>query len=203
MPGGYPDAQRSDNVTGRPKRLCGGAIYIESGGRVMATNCVFTGNTAAGANGANGWNGNDDPNYGKYGYGGSPGTFGVGGAILNLGDLIAVGCQFTNNSATGGNGGSGGYGGSGSYRGGNGGGGGNGALAFGGAIYNAGSSLVAEPVHFRGQHGYGRQRRQRRHQRRRRVSGLPWHGRQRGGGFRRGGLQPQRCNPARLYLHRP
>ncbi|MGD0263309.1 MAG: putative Ig domain-containing protein, partial [Verrucomicrobiota bacterium] len=120
----------------------GGAIY-NNGGTVVLNNCVVAGNSAVGANGSNGTDGNSDPNYGKYGSGASDGQPGVGGAIYNLGALIATNnCQFTNNTAIGGSGGSGGNGGSGGYYGGNGGNGGNGALAYGGAIYSgAGSSL--------------------------------------------------------------
>src|ERR1017187_5170527 len=42
----------------------GGAIYIMAGGAVILNNCVFAGNSAAGASGSNGVDGNSDPNYG-------------------------------------------------------------------------------------------------------------------------------------------
>src|ERR1017187_6557901 len=117
----------------------GGAIY--NSGTVVLSNCVVAGNNAVGASGINGTDGDSDPNYGKDGSDASPGQAGIGGAVFNLGTLIANSCQFTNNSAKGGTGGNGGNGSSGSYRGGNGGHGGDGAFGFGGAIYSAGTYL--------------------------------------------------------------
>src|ERR1019366_8319034 len=117
----------------------GGAIY--NSGTVVLSNCVVAGNNAVGASGINGTDGDSDPNYGKHGSDASPGQAGIGGAVFNLGTLIANSCQFTNNSAKGGTGGNGGNGSSGSYRGGNGGHGGDGAFGFGGAIYSAGTYL--------------------------------------------------------------
>src|ERR1019366_3921126 len=102
---------------------------------------TIAGNNALGASGINGTDGGSDPNYGKDGSDASPGHAGIGGAVFNLGTLIANSCQFTNNSAKGGTGGNGGNGSSGSYRGGNGGHGGDGAFGFGGAIYSAGTYL--------------------------------------------------------------
>jgi general secretion pathway protein D len=133
----------------------GGAIYNSAGGTIVLNNCVIAGNSAVGSSGINGANGSDDANYGKDATSASSGRAGVGGAILNLGDLTANSCQFSNNTAAGGSGGNGGNGGSGSYRGGNGGNGGDGALAFGGAIYSAGSSLSLSDCTFSGNSATG------------------------------------------------
>ena len=128
----------------------GGAIYNTAGGTVMLSNCVFAGNSAVGTSGTNGVDGDSDPNYGRNGTDASSGLAGVGGAILNLGALIANSCQFTNNRAAGGSGGNGGNGSSANYRGGNGGNGGAGALGFGGAIYSAGVFLSLNNCTFSG-----------------------------------------------------
>ena len=70
----------------------GGAIYNTAGGTVMLSNCVFAGNSAVGTSGTNGVDGDSDPNYGRNGTDASSGLAGVGGAILNLGALIANSC---------------------------------------------------------------------------------------------------------------
>jgi len=117
----------------------GGAIYISSGGGVLMTNCVLTGNSAVGTNGTAGTNRNGGGNTGQNGGNGTAGTAAWGGAIYNLGSLVICNSQFLTNSARGSSGGSGGGGGDGVYQGGNGGNGGAGALGYGGAIYNLGT----------------------------------------------------------------
>jgi general secretion pathway protein D len=122
----------------------GGAIYVRAGATGILNHCLFANNIALAASGANGVAGDDDVNYAHYGNGGAQGLPSLGGAIVNAGTLVATGCLFTNNSATGGSGGNGGNGGNSGnsnrvgLRGGNGGSGGDGALGFGGAIYSTG-----------------------------------------------------------------
>ncbi|WP_160164673.1 LamG-like jellyroll fold domain-containing protein [Pedosphaera parvula] len=77
----------------------GGAIY--NAGSLRVTNCVFSGNIAAGGNGG----GVTSGNWG----GGGGGGGGFGGAIHNeAGVTVAQGCTFLNNQARGGDGGHGG-----------------------------------------------------------------------------------------------
>ncbi len=128
----------------------GGAIYIHPGGTVTLENCIIQNNTVVGVDGLNGTTGSDDVNYGGSGGNSLPGWPGLGGAICNLGTLIASGCQFSTNVAFGGNGGAGGNGGSGNYQGGAGGQGANGALAYGGAIYNYGKITLTSNCVFIG-----------------------------------------------------
>ena len=120
----------------------GGALYIQPGITVVATECIFAGNSATGTNGIAGANAaTNSVATGGNGADGAQGTSAFGGAIYNLGSLALVNCTLTNNSATGGAGGAGGSGGAGSGTfaiGGNGGNGASGGLGVGGAVYNLG-----------------------------------------------------------------
>jgi general secretion pathway protein D len=134
----------------------GGAIFIEKGGAATALDCTFEGNTAVGPTGQSGTPGDgSDPNYGKPGGPGLWGWPGLGGAICNKGDLAVDGCSFLTNSAVGGSGGNGGNGPDGTYQGGNGGAGGNGNVGYGGAIYNAGTTMVVTNCTFLGNTAIG------------------------------------------------
>ena len=115
-----------------------GAAILNLGGTLIASNCVFSRNTAAGAPGSSGPDGADSNGAGEDGANGTDGTEGRGGAIYNQGILRLLRCDFLSNQAIGGAGGAGGAGGNGSWRGGNGGHGGHGAASYGGAIFNAG-----------------------------------------------------------------
>ena len=121
----------------------GGALYVQPGVSVIASHCVFAGNSAIGTNGLTGVNASTNSN--NTGGNGSAGTKGVsaaGGAIYNAGSLALINCTLTNNSATGGVGGGGGTGGPGSGTfsiGGNGGDGALGGSGLGGAVYNLGN----------------------------------------------------------------
>jgi hypothetical protein len=131
----------------------GGAMYISSRGIVLATNCVFAGNTAAGTNGTAGVNGpNSAFGVGGDGTAGTAGTSARGGAIYNAGTLTLWNCTLVTNNAAAGNGAAGGNGGSsggGLGQGGNGGAGGSGAPAWGGAVYN-GATMTAVNCTFTG-----------------------------------------------------
>ncbi len=120
----------------------GGALYIQPGITVVATECIFAGNSATGTNGVAGANAaTNSVATGGNGANGAQGTPAFGGAIYNLGSLALVNCTLTNNSATGGAGGAGGSGGAGSGTfavGGNGGNGASGGSGVGGAVYNLG-----------------------------------------------------------------
>jgi len=120
----------------------GGAIF-NNGGRVSATNCIFSGNHAIGPGGLAGANGRDRSDAGGDGEHGEDGGPALGGAIFNLGELFLSRCLFLTNSATGGDGGAGGDGGDGDTRGGDGANGGKGGSGYGGAIYNVGAVSVA------------------------------------------------------------
>ena len=124
----------------------GGAIFINNGGNVTATNCVFSGNRAIGANGLAGANGKDHSDTGGNGDHGGDGGPALGGAIYNLGAVSLTNCAFTGNAATGGNGGDGGDGGNGDTQGGNGANGGDGGNGYGGAIYSLGTVFVTNCV---------------------------------------------------------
>jgi hypothetical protein len=129
----------------------GGAIYIEEGGIVELTDCIFSNNAAIGTNGISAaTNSGSGSLIGKNGGQGTSADDARGGAIYNLGDLTVSTCQFFTNRAEGGTGGSGGSGEAAADRGGNGGKGGNGGAAYGGAIYNEGFSLVIEDSTFDG-----------------------------------------------------
>jgi hypothetical protein len=120
----------------------GGALYIQPGVTVLASQCTFAANSAIGTNGVTGNGGTtNSSSTGGNGANGSAGAAGLGGAIYNLGDLTLVNCTLSNNTVTGGNGGAGGNGGTGTGTfslGGNGGNGAPGGLGFGGAVYNLG-----------------------------------------------------------------
>lgn len=125
------------------KSTNGGAVFNE-GGVVVASNCVFRGNTATGADGTAGQKGTDDFGIGNNGADGQTGESGRGGAFYNLGSLHLYSCQLAANSANGGAGGSGGAGGDGDWKGGAGGEGGTGGAAYGGAIYSLSDLLLSE-----------------------------------------------------------
>ncbi|HWW02860.1 MAG TPA: immunoglobulin domain-containing protein [Candidatus Acidoferrum sp.] len=131
----------------------GGALYINPSGDVFATNCTFSGNTAAGTNGTAGVNGSNSAfGVGGGGTAGTAGTSASGGAIYNAGTLTLWNCTLVTNNAAAGNGAAGGNGGSsggGLGQGGNGGAGGSGAPACGGAVYN-GATMTAVNCTFTG-----------------------------------------------------
>jgi hypothetical protein len=80
-----------------PQVISGSGGAISNGGAVIAINCVFSNNVAAGLDGylifADG-----------EGYYAADGSEGFGGAIYNLGALTVINCLFTGNRAVGGNG---------------------------------------------------------------------------------------------------
>lgn len=119
----------------------GGAIYNGVGGGAWLTNCLFTGNRAAGGNGGKGGDGGDG-NFqgGNGGNGGAPGPA-WGGAIFNQGNLFLLACTFTNNTVVGGDGGAGGAAGAGAWSSAVGDGAGGGS-AVGGAIYSPGQATL-------------------------------------------------------------
>lgn len=125
----------------------GGALYVRPGVVVVASQCIFAGNSATGTNGLAGANGvTNSVTTGGSGSSGTPGTSASGGAIYNLGAVSLVGCILTNNRATGGTGGNGGAGGPGGGTfavGGNGGDGASGGLALGGAVHNLGDLTLS------------------------------------------------------------
>ena len=120
----------------------GGGIYNQ--GTVIATNCVFKDNRAAGIAGATGTAGSDDPSLGDDGKPGGSGGTARGGAIYNLGAVALRGCRLEANQATGGDGGTGGAGGGGLLRGGHGGDGGAAGEGQGGAVYSTGTTSFVE-----------------------------------------------------------
>jgi hypothetical protein len=132
----------------------GGALFIEPGASVVASNCVFSYNQAVGQNGSAGADGANTTGIGGNGGAGGSGFAGLGGAIYSQGQLTLLNCQFFTNSAFGGDGGAGGKGGNGDFRAGNGGAGGNAAAAYGGAVHNAGF-LVASNCTFAANHAVG------------------------------------------------
>jgi hypothetical protein len=121
----------------------GGAIYVNAGATMIASNCMFAGSSAIGATGANGSTGNNvSSGTGGRGGDGSAGTAGLGGAIYNAGTVSLTNCTLLTNNAVGGSGGNGGTGGSGGGtlgQGGDGGTGGAGSSGRGGAIHNLGN----------------------------------------------------------------
>src|SRR5262245_21973234 len=72
----------------------GGALFINSGATVLATNCIFTANHASGPNGFDGNDGASNPNTGGNGTSGTAGRSAYGGALYNLGHLTLLTCQF-------------------------------------------------------------------------------------------------------------
>jgi hypothetical protein len=127
-------------ANGKSTNGIGGALFINAGATVIATNCTFTGNSAVGPNGTAGAKGADNSSgRGHDGGDGTGGAVGYGGVAYNLGRLTLINCKLLTNSATGGVGGAGGGGGNGDTtlsQGGNGGKGGDGAIGYGGAIFN-------------------------------------------------------------------
>jgi hypothetical protein len=119
----------------------GGAVFVQAGGQLIASECTFIANHAAGAEGIDGANGGSSSGTGGNGRNGTAGGNAWGGAIYNEGDATLTLCQFVTNSATGGGGGNGGNGGDGGFQGGNGGNGGNAGTGLGGAVYHAGTLL--------------------------------------------------------------
>lgn len=123
-----------DGTSGTP--AAGGAIF--NTGYLSMTQCTFNANVATGGDGgAGGARGDGAFRLGRGGSGGH-GASALGGAIANSGTLVIEACEFTNNSADGGNGGSGGSEadviGAGQ--------GGTGAFGAGGAIQSTGNLLV-------------------------------------------------------------
>jgi hypothetical protein len=130
------------NIVAGGFQLTGAAIFVEPGGTVVLTSCTVAGNTVFGAQGMDGMAGGGGTGKGQSGTRGTTGGAAMGGAIYNLGDLTVDTCTFSTNAAIAGSGGIGGDGGASGGRGGNGGNGGVGGVALGGAIYNAGTSLI-------------------------------------------------------------
>ena len=110
----------------------GGAIYLTADGDLTASNCIFAGNIARGADGFSTTGTNDVGSSNEITGPVGAGLPAMGGAIFNLGSAAFLNCQFLTNSAIGGAGGDAGIGG------GNGGAGGSGGAARGGAIYSEG-----------------------------------------------------------------
>jgi hypothetical protein len=110
----------------------GGAIYITADGDLTASNCIFAGNIARGADGNSTTGTNNVGSSNEITAPVSGGLPAMGGAIFNLGSAAFFNCQFLTNSAIGGAGGDAGTGG------GNGGAGASGGAARGGAIYSEG-----------------------------------------------------------------
>ena len=110
----------------------GGAIYLTAGGELTASNCIFAGNIARGADGFSTTGTNDVGTSNEITGPVGAGLPAMGGAIFNLGSAAFLNCQFLTNSAVSGAGGDAGIGG------GNGGAGGSGGAARGGAIYSEG-----------------------------------------------------------------
>ena len=118
----------------------GSALYIHPGATVVASHCVFGGNSVTAPNGVSGSSGTtNSSSTGANGGNGTAGGSAQGGAVYNLGNLALINCSLTNNTAKGGNGGNGGNGGTGTGTftiSGNGGNGAPAGAALGGAIYN-------------------------------------------------------------------
>lgn len=117
----------------------GGAIY--NLGSVSLTQCTFETNSAVGGHGGNGGNAGNGGVRGGNGGDAGRGATGFGGALYNLGSLLASNCTFAGNGAFGGNGGTAGSGGTGRYPGYTGAGAG-GASGTGGGLYNLGTAQV-------------------------------------------------------------
>ncbi|MHB8522454.1 MAG: choice-of-anchor Q domain-containing protein [Limisphaerales bacterium] len=111
------------------KSTNGGAIYND-GGTIIASNCVFASNTAAGPAGDQGA---DGLYFSENGHAGGNAADALGGVLFNRGGAFFARCRFATNSVTGGNGGNGGNG-----YGGRGGDGGDAGQGLGGAVYNTG-----------------------------------------------------------------
>jgi len=121
----------------------GGALYVNPGATVLASNCTFMGNSAAGAAGYAGTAGRtNSTGSGTDGTDGTAGWYAMGGAIYNAGTLTLRNCTVSTNTCTAGAGGAGGNGGSGRFNGGKGGAGASGGFAYGGAICNQASLTI-------------------------------------------------------------
>ena len=167
----------------------GGAIYNDTGGTLIISNCVFTGNTATNYAGVAGANATSQGNIN--GGNGGDGLSAAGGAIFSQGTLEVYYSIFNNNTVSAGNGGNGGNGIQSFVFGGNAGNGGSGGSAQGGAIVCTGPHQYFCRDGFHGKHLQGGQRRERRHAGRGRVFwesrfGRDWRrqGGRRGPGFR-------------------
>jgi len=118
----------------------GGAIFNDTGGTLIISNCVLTGNTATNYAGADGVNATSQGSIN--GGNGGDGLNAAGGAIVSHGTLKVYYSIFKNNTVTAGNGGKGGSGIRSFVFGGNGGNGGNGGSAEGGAIVCTGGTNI-------------------------------------------------------------
>jgi hypothetical protein len=110
----------------------GGAIFNDTNGTLIISNCVFSGNTSTNLTGAAGANGTTQGN--NNGGNGGNGLSAAGGAIVSHGVLEVFYSIFNNNTVSAGSGGNGGNGIKSFAFGGNGGNGGSGGSAQGGAI---------------------------------------------------------------------
>ena len=86
----------------------GGAIFNDTGGTLIISNCVFTGNTATNFAGAAGTDATSQGN--NNGGNGGDGLSASGGAIFSQGTLEVFFSIFNNNTVSAGNGGNGGNG---------------------------------------------------------------------------------------------
>jgi hypothetical protein len=126
----------------------GGAIYNDTGGTLIISNCVFTGNTATNYAGTDGANATSQGNIN--GGDGGDGMSAAGGAIVSHGTLEVYYSIFSGNTVSAGNGGNGGNGIRSFVFGGNGGNGGNGGSAEGGAIVCTGATNIFVATDFTG-----------------------------------------------------
>jgi hypothetical protein len=126
----------------------GGAIFNSTGGTLIISNCVFTGNTATNVAGTAGVNATSTgtPNGGN----GGSGSSAEGGAIVSHGTLEVYYSIFNNNTVSAGSGGNGGNGVPHFVFGGNGGNGGSGGSAQGGAIVCTGPTNIFVATDFTG-----------------------------------------------------
>ena len=118
----------------------GGAIFNDTGGTLIISNCVFTGNSATNFAGVAGTDGAAQGN--DNGGNGGDGLSASGGAIFSQGALEVFFSIFNNNTVTAGNGGNGGNGAQSGFFGGNAGNGGSGGSAQGGAIVCQGGTNI-------------------------------------------------------------
>ncbi len=99
--GGNGSLQGGDGGSGGNGGLgYGGAIY--SGGMLIVSNCVFSGNTADGGSGGAGGTNGSGTFASEMGNGGA-GSPGSGAGIYSVGMVTAVNCLFAGNAAQGGN----------------------------------------------------------------------------------------------------
>jgi hypothetical protein len=139
-------------VTGGLNYTNGGAIYVDTGGTLILSNCVFSGNMATNLAGVAGINATTLGGGNNNGGNGGNGYAAAGGAIYSLGSVICYYSLFTDNSAIGGNGGNGGNGAPSGFFGGNAGNGGSGGGARGGAVVCLGPTNVFVATDFTGNH---------------------------------------------------